>query len=50
MAMAETNVIDRKVEKVRLDSLYQRSLVASIGLGVAYGIYSAILTIQFDWK
>ena len=48
--MAYRNGIDQKVEKVRLDSLYQRSLIASVGLGVAYGIYSVILTIQFDWR
>ena len=50
MATAEKPGIDQQVERIRLDSLYQRSLVASIGLGVAYSIYSVILTIQFDWK
>ncbi|MBT8353946.1 MAG: EAL domain-containing protein [Desulfofustis sp.] len=50
MTKADKNGIDQKVEQVRLDSLYQRSLIASVGLGVAYGIYSIILTIQFDWK
>ena len=48
--MATKNGIDNQVEKVRLDGLYQRSLVASVGLGVAYGIYSLFLTTQFDWK
>ena len=48
--MAEKNSIDQKVEKVRLDSLYQRSLVASIGLGAAYAIYSVILNTEYNWK
>lgn len=48
--MADNNGIDQKVEKVRLDGLYQRSLVASLGFGAAYGVYSLFLTTQFDWK
>ena len=48
--MVKNNGIAQQVQKVRLDGLYQRSIVASIGFGVAYGIYALFLTTKFDWK
>ena len=41
--------IEQRIERERLDNLYERSLTASLGLAVAIAIYALMLTQKFDW-
>jgi diguanylate cyclase (GGDEF)-like protein/PAS domain S-box-containing protein len=42
--------IEQRIERERLDNLYERSLTASLGLAVAIAIYALMLTQKFDWQ
>lgn len=42
--------IEQRIEKERLDHLYERSLTASRGLAVAIAIYALTLIQKFDWQ
>jgi diguanylate cyclase (GGDEF)-like protein/PAS domain S-box-containing protein len=42
--------IDLKIEKERLDNLYERSLVASKTLSIVIGVYLLMLSQKFNWQ